>query len=821
MTARDWKANPETGPAIALRYERAGLRIVPILPETKKPRVGGFGKVNPTFSVPAEDFRDSDQVAILCGPCSTFPERELLCLDLDGQFGKAELIKAVGQLPETLSSKGGRHLWYAVRDVPAREQLKQRAKTAVCEGGALDVKWRGGYALERGDWDRPFLVSDIADLPIDALERLVALQQKAGEADLPLRSEVLSAVAKVWPKDSGRYESALALGGIMGRSDWSEDQIVDFASQIFEAAGVDERLEQVLASVEGIRAGKDGIFGWPKLRSHMVGSKQAIGRACNLLSKYLGIDSSSKLKAALGTPRPGDFIAADPELLIPLDRRVDELETLAASRPMIFQRAGSLVKVQPVSRLPGDGEPLGVVPLGVNTARSELSAAERPGGDGELDRVKFWIKKISEKGQENWLEIDPPGDLAAGLLDRKDWPNVRALRGIADCPFMRPDGSICSTNGYDHASGWLLQSSVEIDAIPAEPTLFDARAAIAELVEPWAEFPWTEPAHILVPISLLLSGLARAALDDVPLHALDASTPGTGKTLVLDVVGLILTGRSLAKLNFPANDEELEKVLAAKALDGSRLIAFDNVSSRRQLGGEPLERVLSSRGRVSLRVLGKSESPELPWQALVSATGNNLGLSTDMMRRSVVGRLIAPVERPEERTDFRLGDLHVWARANRARLVRAGLVLLRAFVCAGRPRVGATLGGFESWSLLVANALQWASGGDVRSCRMTEAPDPHEQAVGQLFSAIDGLTRTGARSAKALIASAYDSHGSESLALRESFNELIRLNGRPKPDAREVGKLLGRYRDQIRANVRLVTRWAGKENVWLWSVEHI
>jgi hypothetical protein len=785
---------------VAYRYEKAGFRIVPVPVGGKSPRVGGFGKENPTFTVDAVDFHDDDRVAILCGPSDAGQQWELTCLDLDGAFGNAELIEALGELPPTLTSKGGKHRYYWVPDVPARERVKQWVKLASCEGGGLDFKWRGGYAIENGDWDVPFDPSLIAQLPLEALDRVIALGERARADEAPRRSELIATLAKVWPQESGRYESALALGGILARSELSEDECADLAQQIFDAANVSDRTEQVLASVGEVRAG-GSAYGWPKLKEHMIGSKQLKGRACNALSKFLGIDKETRKAREAGTPAAGDVIR-DPELFQAKELRVRELEEILARRALIFQQAQRLIRVQPTSRLPGEGEPLG--PVALNLPMLQCALSEGP--------ERFWKVERNEKGERHF-EIDPPQDDCTALLVKSDWSFVAPLRGIAHCPFMRPDGSICTEGGYDQRTGWYLEPKFELpEPVPASPTLADAQRALECLVLPFREFPWEQPNHALLPLSLVLSGLARAAIGDVPCHALDASTPGTGKTLALDAAAVILTGAIVAKSTFPATEEELEKVLAADALAGRRIIGFDNLSPSRKFGGESLERALSCGGRVALRVLGKTEKPELPWNAIVTGSGNNLQLSHDMRRRTLVGRLIAPIERPEERTGFAIENLIGWTRANRPALVLAGLTLLRAFVVAGRPRQSAALGGYESWSELVADALQWVSGADVRQLRHSAGSDASESMVGQMFRCIAALTAQGALSAKQLLAVAYDRHEADALGLREAFGELIQARGPSgtKASAVQVGKLLGRHRDQIRSGVRLI---AFRDNV--------
>ena len=60
--------------------------------------------------------------------------------------------------------------------------------------------------------------------------------------------------------------------------------------------------------------------------------------------------------------------------------------------------------------------------------------------------------------------------------------------------------------------------------------------------------------------------VARPAIvGAVPAFIFDASSPGSDKTLQADIVSLIATGRVSGGMGFPADDEELERVLGGYA----------------------------------------------------------------------------------------------------------------------------------------------------------------------------------------------------------------------------------------------------------------
>lgn len=270
-------------------YADAGFRILPIASDgSKRPMVekNSFGKEYPDYTFPVENFRDEDMVAILCGPTPRWADSDswLAVIDLDGDWTVDALNEYVGEdLPPTLSSKGYRHLYYKVPPSEARSALRQWAPLfgRKVEGAPkVDLKWSGGYAIEpAGKWDIPFDPDKIAVLPTTWIRRVLEIRNArpaSGEAgrddgtrvdmgDLP--QDVVGALAQVWPqRGEGCHDAALALGGILGESHWSEDDIARFCAALFLATGTSDRTKDVLDSVATRRSGGEAM-GWPTLKA--------------------------------------------------------------------------------------------------------------------------------------------------------------------------------------------------------------------------------------------------------------------------------------------------------------------------------------------------------------------------------------------------------------------------------------------------------------------------------------------------------------------------------------------------------------------------
>lgn len=292
--ARDFKAEPDAGPVAAARLWRAGLRVVPIDPKSKRATRKGFGRGDPDFSTPPEEFRPDEQTAVLMGPCplgNFAGGRWLSGFDLDGISGYSPLAMKLGPLPRTLTSKDEHHFYYwLTADLPSRDVVRQGndlLRTKKKLGWALD--WRpcaGGYFLERGDWDGGFDHTRIRDLPRNAWDALLAARKHSGKPAAPCkvpagytpdarapRTALLDAIADdlaaVWPPPGGGggHDLALALGGVLADAWIDEDTAIDFAMRIWEGAAAPAQIQEVLASMAKRRSDVPvAVFGWPKLR---------------------------------------------------------------------------------------------------------------------------------------------------------------------------------------------------------------------------------------------------------------------------------------------------------------------------------------------------------------------------------------------------------------------------------------------------------------------------------------------------------------------------------------------------------------------------
>lgn len=426
----------------------------------------------------------------------------------------------------------------------------------------------------------------------------------------------------------------------------------------------------------------------------------------------------------------------------------------------------------------------------------------------------FYMLRKDRRGEWQERDVHPPNWMVSAVHGRGLWLGLRAIVGILESPAMRPDGSIIQDAGYDSATAYVLLPSAEFPRVPDAPSREDARRALKALCEVFADFPYASEADRYAVIACLLTVLARPAIKGaVPAFVLRATTPGSGKGLQADAIGTIAHGRPPAKMAFPSKEEEREKVLGAYALRGAGVICFDNLAGG--FGGAALDRCLTAIDTVELRILGKSEIPELKWRAVVTATGNQPEIVGDTARRVIQSSLEPEEENPEERDERRFAHhpLLQWVQKERCRLVVDALTLLRAHALAGRPREGCkTWGSFEAWAEIVPPAIVWAGGANPMLTRpaLDSTADAGKEAAAELlklWSKLDAAGKgfTAAEFIRALYpADRRDLDESEDyVAARSAVETLTRCKGGKTPDTTTLGYALRKLRRRTIAGRRL------------------
>jgi hypothetical protein len=422
-----------------------------------------------------------------------------------------------------------------------------------------------------------------------------------------------------------------------------------------------------------------------------------------------------------------------------------------------------------------------------------------------------------------WKPAKPPEDVADLILARAEhWP-FPPIRGVLAAASMRPDGSIIATAGYDAATGMYLFNLPPMPPIPERPTKTQAQQALAILNDLLDAFPWKEGDGTAkadaraVGLSALISPIVRPAMPTVPLHAASAPEAGSGKSYLVQLAAAIATGFPCPVITTGKDDEELEKRLGCALLAGHALLSIDNVS--RALGGDCLCQTLDQL-LIKLRILGQSAGPLIEPRIVLFATGNNLTLVGDIVRRTVVAHMDAGREDPWRR-EFKVKPLELII-ADRGKYIAAALTVCRAFIVSDE-KPQPPLQSFEDWSRIVRSALVWLGRGDpVNTIAGATADDPERQNFGAVLTAWADAVKEAVTVGE-LIGHANkcdaDDGGYANKGLREALLAVAGAKG-GEISAHRLGNWLRSHRDRV-LDKRRLQRHGGrntKSKVAVWSV---
>lgn len=469
----------------------------------------------------------------------------------------------------------------------------------------------------------------------------------------------------------------------------------------------------------------------------------------------------------------------------PDEHRVNDEAVEALEHDLtLFKRGGILVRVvrdsKATDKIKRPKKHSRITALPIATLREKLT------------RVVDWWKQ-NEKFE--LVRSHPPKWAVDAIYARGEWASVRPLEGIVTGAVLRPDGSILSTRGYDVATGLICEPACSFSKISKRVSDAAVKAAVEQLRDAVADFPFESEVHFSAWLAFLLSMLARPAFEGpAPLFLLDANIRGSGKGLSCDVATTIAVGHKSPRTSNPRDDEEMRKRITAIAVAGDPIVLIDNISGT--LGTPSLEAALTSDVWRD-RILGRTEMVEMPLRPIWCATGNNVALTGDMVRRVVHIRLRSPLERPESRSEFKHPNILGWVRENRGQLLAAALTLLKGYCDAGRPDMKLIpWGSFEGWSDLVRNTIVWAGLADPADAReqLIAKADAETGALGALLSGIQLFDPEGAGlTASEMLSRINDPNTKNSEAaemIREALGELCPPTTGGQPNTRSIGKRL-------------------------------
>ncbi|MCG3177484.1 MAG: hypothetical protein MOGMAGMI_02458 [Candidatus Omnitrophica bacterium] len=692
----------------AIRYAELDLATFPLEPRDKRPHTTlaphGF-KDATTDPVQLRDWWTADPEAGVGLPCEM---NKLVTVDVDARSGGLDAWrKWLGdrKLPMTWKAKtGGGGLHYVFKlptGVKLRGKLVDPVTGEVIEGVDIKVagyiaveptvhpsgvqyKWRPGYA----PWDRP--VAEAPDFLIAAMTRPDRYEPDqpppvpapaAPVGDRLTEEEIARrALAEMNPARADDYATWIEVGQALHHvGDHLLDDWLRWSSQ---STKYDEGVCR--DKWRSFRRGAGRTLGTVIEYARQDGSNllQPGSRASEREPRKPRLRDADTMGEAMPQPSGDDkpVISTDGRQLA--DVVDDALEVLKVSNdpPSLFRRSGHVVRVQ-----------------WDETDWPTINDVAEHALRGRLARMADWH---GSRGRP----IDPPAAVSQTILAEPSLP-LPPLIGLTQTPTMRPDGSVLWLPGYDPATKlfYAPPGRLQVPRIPDEPTTDQIMAARDKLLHVIAEFPFAEESSRANLLATWLTPVNRAAINGpTGCAVVDAPSPGTGKSLLVESICRTASGRSTF-LTAPKDEDEWRKRITSLLMSGSSVVVIDNISG--VFRSDQLAAAITADWWED-RELGKSGMVRIQQRAMFIATGNNIALGGDLPRRCYRIHLDAECARPWEREGFEIADLRAYVDSMRGELLAALLTLSRAWWGAGCPQVKVrALGGFESWCSIIGGIL--------------------------------------------------------------------------------------------------------------------
>jgi hypothetical protein len=383
----------------------------------------------------------------------------------------------------------------------------------------------------------------------------------------------------------------------------------------------------------------------------------------------------------------------DPALINESLDMVDRVLSEVAD-PIIFQHLGKVVTIKHIPEVDEDGEDTG-------RALSVIREVDERHFSAYLSTV---INFEGSSGKKT-ISKPTPKDLSTTYLSPARTWKLPQLTGIINCPTILSNGSILKTPGYHRSTGiYFDPKGLDFSGIPDNPTEKDAKAALAYILDFLKEFRFRSDLDKSVAIATMCLALARRRLPKAPFTAFSSPKRGSGKTTLMHMIALLLTGNSLIPIRYKEDDDEMEKQVMANLVEGAQFLGVDNVKKGTVIDSDVFC-ILSTSDRFGGRILTKTKTGAPSSRVTVMFTGKNIKVHEDLNTRVLLCELFPKMEHPERRR-YHVQEFEKHVLEHRVELDGALLILMRFYhILPEEKKKPITPSRFPQWSKLLRAPL--------------------------------------------------------------------------------------------------------------------
>lgn len=303
------------------------------------------------------------------------------------------------------------------------------------------------------------------------------------------------------------------------------------------------------------------------------------------------------------------------------------------------------------------------------------------------------------------LPVDPPSKVVHLLMSAQYRQAVPEVQGVVRQPFVRPDGSLCMSPGYQAD----LKVLAAFDPEPFKKFAWQGKVSAAQAEESarccediYKEFAVDASMKSTV-LCAGMTAVQRGVLDRAPMILIQSNIAGIGKSTLARVFALLVSARPASEISYPTSAEETARTLFSALASSPACVLIDNIVGTLQ--DHPALCTCLTEPFYESRVLRTSSTKQVPTRALFVGTGNYVIPAADLRRRVLPIKLVSSLEHPEQRRFVR-EDLDQYVLEHRSELVMHHLRVAAWYLQATKKIECIPLSGLHTWSRRCREPIQ-------------------------------------------------------------------------------------------------------------------